>query len=104
MKTAAPPRAVYFYQGRLYVSMTNRCPTACGFCAKRKWKWDYRGTDLKVKVSTELTDEEITTEVTTADEVEVVVAPVQEAPADARAARPAFAGRGNRDRDDEKSS
>ena len=63
MKAAAPPRAVYFYQGRLYVSMTNRCPTACGFCAKRKWKWDYRGTDLKVKVSTELTDEEITSEV-----------------------------------------
>jgi TatD family-associated radical SAM protein len=37
---------VYRYRTGLYVNLTNRCPTACSFCIKRKWKMGYRGNDL----------------------------------------------------------
>lgn len=37
---------VYRYRTGLYVNLTNRCPTACAFCIKGKWKMGYRGSDL----------------------------------------------------------
>ena len=40
------PAAVYRYQAGLYVNLTNRCPTACVFCIKNKWKMAYRGSNL----------------------------------------------------------
>ena len=39
---------VYRYQDGLYVNLTNRCPTACGFCIKFTWKMRYRGYDLRL--------------------------------------------------------
>ncbi len=37
---------VYRYKTGLYVNLTNRCPTACVFCIKNRWKMGYRGSDL----------------------------------------------------------
>jgi len=37
---------IYRYKTKLYVNLTNRCPTACVFCIKSKWKMVYRGSDL----------------------------------------------------------
>ena len=42
----AKPAAVYRYKAGLYVNLTNRCPTACVFCIKGKWKMAYRGSNL----------------------------------------------------------
>ncbi len=42
----AKPSAVYRYKTGLYVNLTNRCPTACVFCIKNKWKMAYRGSNL----------------------------------------------------------
>ena len=42
----AKPSAVYRYKAGLYVNLTNRCPTACIFCIKSKWKMSYRGSNL----------------------------------------------------------
>ena len=39
---------VYRYHDGLYVNFTNRCPTACRFCIKFKWKMRYRSYDLKL--------------------------------------------------------
>ena len=43
---ATKPAAVYRYHTGLYLNITNRCPTACVFCIKNKWKMDYRGNNL----------------------------------------------------------
>ena len=40
------PAAVYRYHTGLYLNITNRCPTACVFCIKNKWKMAYRGNNL----------------------------------------------------------
>ena len=40
------PTLIYRYKAGLYVNLTNRCPTACVFCIKSRWKMDYRGSDL----------------------------------------------------------
>jgi TatD family-associated radical SAM protein len=40
------PAIVYRYGQGAYVNLTNRCPTACSFCIKNRWKMDYRGNDL----------------------------------------------------------
>jgi TatD DNase family protein len=40
--------SVYNYGDNLYVNLTNRCPVACLFCAKRSWAWRYRGWNLKL--------------------------------------------------------
>jgi TatD family-associated radical SAM protein len=42
----AKPSLVYRHRTGLYVNLTNRCPTACVFCIKHKWKMKYRGSDL----------------------------------------------------------
>jgi len=42
----AKAAAVYRYHTGLYLNITNRCPTACVFCIKNKWKMDYRGANL----------------------------------------------------------
>jgi TatD DNase family protein len=39
---------VYEYGGGLYVNLTSRCPTACGFCVKFSWDYMYRGKNLKL--------------------------------------------------------
>ncbi len=40
------PSIVYRYKAGLYVNLTNRCPTACVFCIKNKWKMVYRERNL----------------------------------------------------------
>ncbi len=40
------PAIVYRYGRGAYVNLTNRCPTACSFCIKRRWEMDYRGNNL----------------------------------------------------------
>ena len=40
------PALIYRYKTGLYVNLTNRCPTACVFCIKSKWKMVYHGNDL----------------------------------------------------------
>lgn len=36
----------YEFEGGLYLNITNRCPTACSFCVKTHWDWNFRGRDL----------------------------------------------------------
>ena len=42
----AKPAAVYRHGTGLYVNLTNRCPTACVFCVRNRWKMRYRGSNL----------------------------------------------------------
>ena len=42
------PSLVYRYQDGLYVNLTSRCPTACRFCIKFSWEYQYRGHNLKL--------------------------------------------------------
>ena len=42
------PEIAYLYDERVYLNVTNRCPTACRFCAKYDWGWSYRGTLLRL--------------------------------------------------------
>ncbi len=44
-KTQAPSLA-YVYQGSLYLNITAKCPTACTFCIKFSWDYQYRGHNL----------------------------------------------------------
>jgi TatD DNase family protein len=39
---------VYPYQNNLYINLTSRCPTACRFCVKFTWEYQYRGRNLKL--------------------------------------------------------
>jgi TatD family-associated radical SAM protein len=39
---------LYEYRDGLYLNITNLCPTACAFCIKKDWGWDYRGQDLRL--------------------------------------------------------
>ncbi len=39
----------YTYRDGLYANLTNRCPTACVFCIKSRWDWNYRGQDLLLR-------------------------------------------------------
>jgi len=43
------PSVAYEYKDALYLNITNKCPTACVFCIKRKWKMQYRGYNLNLK-------------------------------------------------------
>lgn len=36
----------YRHEGRVYLNATSRCPTACVFCVKGDWGWDYEGSSL----------------------------------------------------------
>lgn len=39
---------VYRYRDKIYINLTNRCPTACVFCIKVPWRMEYRGADLRL--------------------------------------------------------
>src|SRR5437870_3788448 len=38
----------YVYQNGLYINSTSRCPSACKFCIKFSWDYQYRGSNLKL--------------------------------------------------------
>lgn len=38
----------YEYNNSIYLNITNKCPTLCVFCIKKKWNMDYRGYNLKL--------------------------------------------------------
>lgn len=42
------PSLVYRYQDGLYVNLTSKCPTACTFCIKFSWEYQYRGHNLRL--------------------------------------------------------
>ncbi|MEW5950617.1 MAG: radical SAM protein [Elusimicrobia bacterium] len=42
------PVVAYEYKDALYLNITNRCPTSCLFCIKRKWEMKYRGNNLNL--------------------------------------------------------
>lgn len=42
-------RLVYPYKDALYLNITSRCPTACKFCIKFSWDFQYRGHNLLLK-------------------------------------------------------
>ena len=39
----------YRWGDALYLNLTNRCPTACVFCVKTAWGYDFRGHDLALE-------------------------------------------------------
>jgi TatD family-associated radical SAM protein len=39
---------LYEHRDGLYLNLTNRCPTACAFCVKKDWGWQFRGHDLRL--------------------------------------------------------
>lgn len=39
----------YEHDGGLYANLTNRCPVACDFCAKRSSQWRFSGHDLLLR-------------------------------------------------------
>src|SRR5437773_987885 len=39
----------YIYKDALYLNITSRCPTACEFCIKFSWNYQYRGNNLLLK-------------------------------------------------------
>ncbi len=40
---------VYEEDRSLYLNLTNRCPTACRFCVKKDWDWEFNGADLRIR-------------------------------------------------------
>ena len=42
---------VYRHKNGLYINLTNKCPTNCVFCIKKKWKMRYRGHNLNISKS-----------------------------------------------------
>ena len=46
MKTETPVSLAYAYQDSLYLNITPKCPTACTFCIKFSWDYQYRGHNL----------------------------------------------------------
>lgn len=47
--SSAPPALAYRYKDALYLNITSRCPTACEFCIKFSWNYQYRGNNLLLK-------------------------------------------------------
>ena len=47
----------YKFEGNLYVNLTNKCMSACTFCIKNKWDWDFHG--HKLQLSSEPTAKEV---------------------------------------------
>ncbi len=45
----SPPALAYQYKDALYLNITSRCPTACEFCIKFSWDYQYRGYNLLLK-------------------------------------------------------
>ena len=60
MKTAhegqksSPPALAYRYKDALYLNITSKCPTACEFCIKFSWDYQYRGNNLLLKKEPEV--------------------------------------------------
>ncbi len=50
----SPPALVYQYGDALYLNITSKCPTACEFCIKFSWDYQYRGNNLLLKKEPEL--------------------------------------------------
>lgn len=48
-KQVQPPALAYTYGDGLYLNITHKCPTACEFCIKFSWNWQYRGNNLFLK-------------------------------------------------------
>jgi TatD DNase family protein len=46
--SSRPVSLVYEHDGGLYVNLTSRCPTACVFCIKFSWEYQYHGRNLKL--------------------------------------------------------
>lgn len=46
---AFAPALSYKYKNALYLNITSRCPTACEFCIKFSWDYQYRGYNLLLK-------------------------------------------------------
>lgn len=44
-----PSTLAYQYQNGLYLNITSRCPTACTFCIKFTWNYQYRSYNLLLK-------------------------------------------------------
>lgn len=44
-----PPALAYRYKDALYLNITSKCPTACEFCIKFSWDYQYRGNNLLLK-------------------------------------------------------
>lgn len=43
------PALAYRYRDALYLNITHRCPTACEFCIKFTWDYQYRGYNLGLR-------------------------------------------------------
>ena len=43
------PSLAYKYKDALYLNITAKCPTACEFCIKFSWDYQYRGNNLLLK-------------------------------------------------------
>jgi TatD DNase family protein len=52
----AGPALAYQYQDALYLNITSRCPTACEFCIKFTWDYQYRGYPLLLKQEPSITE------------------------------------------------
>ncbi|MFH2070931.1 MAG: TatD family nuclease-associated radical SAM protein [Elusimicrobiota bacterium] len=39
----------YKYKNNLYLNITNRCTMRCPYCIKYRWRWKYRGYNLRLK-------------------------------------------------------
>ena len=65
------PSIAYRYQNALYLNITARCPTACEFCIKFSWDYQYRGYNLLLKKEPSV--EEIISAVQTPQEYSEIV-------------------------------
>ena len=50
----SPPALAYRYKDALYLNITSKCPTACEFCIKFSWDYQYRGNNLLLKKEPEV--------------------------------------------------
>lgn len=48
-KLTTPPSLAYRYKDALYLNITHLCPTACEFCIKFSWDYQYRSHNLLLK-------------------------------------------------------
>lgn len=51
-----PSSLAYRYKDALYLNITSKCPTACEFCIKFSWDYQYRGSNLLLKKEPEVED------------------------------------------------
>ncbi|OGR82258.1 MAG: hypothetical protein A2901_09525 [Elusimicrobia bacterium RIFCSPLOWO2_01_FULL_54_10] len=50
----SPPALAYRYRDALYLNITSKCPTACEFCIKFSWDYQYRGNNLLLRKEPEV--------------------------------------------------